>query len=122
MSRVSERQDCFDELLAEHILPNYGHRFGETFLLKRIQIFRRCFRRVFEALLVVPCRSKHEAGSQVEEVRDEFVRVLRFNSEGLKSFNWKVPRVARGDNVGTPTDCGCKYVPVIRIGEVETLN
>ena len=60
--------------------------------LKRIQIFVNCIRRILEALPMIPCSPRYNAGCEIQKVQHEFVRVLRPDPERRESLLRKVAR------------------------------
>ena len=79
--------------LSEHRLPKNRDRLSQTLPLKRFQIFGHRLGRVLQALTMIFRRCHHSPRSQVEEVKDEFVRVLRFNTEWSEYIGRKVAKV-----------------------------
>ncbi len=51
-------------------------------------------------------------------MKDEFVRVLHFNSKRSDGVRRKVPQVHRYDDICTAPNSGPQHLPVIWIGEV----
>src|SRR6266849_6505516 len=128
VARLSSTQQARSLLLAigiwslEHILPKNRDRLSQALPFKSFQILGHRLGRVLQALAMIFRRCHYSPRSQVEEMKDEFVRVLRFNSKRSDGVGRKVPQVYRHDDVCMAANRSRQHVPVIWIGELQTGN
>ncbi len=67
---------------------------------------------------MILCRCHHRARCKVKEMKDEFVRVLCFNSKRSDGIRRKVPQVHGHDDICVATNGRGQHMPVVRIGEL----
>src|SRR5260370_6900386 len=79
-------------ILSEHILTKNRYCLSQALPLKRFQILCHCLVRVREALAMILCRRHHSARCEVQEMKDEFVRGLHFNSKRSDGVRRKSPQ------------------------------
>jgi len=104
-----------------HILAKNRDRLSQALPFKSFQILGHRPGRVLQALAMIFRRCHRSPRSQVEEMKDEFVRMLRFNSKRSDGIRRKVPKVYRHDDAYMAANRS-QHVPVIWIGELQTRN
>jgi len=67
---------------------------------------------------MILCRCPHGARCEIQEMKDEFVRVLRFNSKRSDGVRRKIPQVHRNDDICMAANRSRQHVPVVWIGEL----
>src|SRR6266853_5350782 len=85
------------QTLGSRILAKNRYCLSQALPLKSFQILCHCLGRVLEALAVILCRGHHSARCKVQQMKDEFVRVLRFNPQRSDGVSRKVAQVHRND-------------------------
>src|SRR5260370_5399994 len=102
----------------EHILSKNRDRLSQALPFKSFQILGHRLGRLLQALAMIFRRCHHSPRSQVEEMKDEFVWVLGFNSKRSDGVGRKVPQVYRHDDVCMAANRSRQYMSVVRIGEL----
>lgn len=58
-----------------------------------------------------------EAWGEIEKMQDKLIGGLRFDIEFAENLLRKISQVAGHDDAGVPTDRGCQYMAILRVGE-----
>lgn len=86
---------------------------------ERHEIFIDRFRRIPEASSVVLSRRNDPCRRQIQQMQDEFIRMLRLDSERLDRGRWEISDVDRHDDIGVAAYRRGQHMPVIRIGKLQ---
>ena len=71
---------------------------------------------------MVASRGQHQYRREVEQAKNEIVRVHGLNPEFGQSIQRKIPEVRSDNDVRSAVDCGRQYVTIIRIWKVQTID
>jgi len=105
-----------------HVLAKNSGGLHQPLSVQGPQILSCRPRRLLEALAMRSCRRQNSSRRQVEQLENEFIRVLGLNTECAGHYRRKVREVDCHDHVGPTTNRRGEDVPVVGIGKLQSWN
>lgn len=100
-------------------IPQFRNKFIERLSFKGFKILLDILPGIAKSLAMCFCGRAHIAGSEIEEVRQEFVRVLSGDAVPTNNVFWKILEIVRDDDICSAAYRGSENMIVLGVGKLE---